>query len=144
MYKAAAILYLTCLFCYILFSRTPDYFEGEFIQGIVTKADFSSQNNEPTLVVNYSVENKGLQYRTTMWFLSSYKAGKNVTIFYNASNPSEACIYSVIGYWIKWPELFISAFLFTAFFIISIYIAGKNDTVSLDEEFKVKKRKYKD
>jgi hypothetical protein len=138
------VLYFACLFCYIPFSRTPDYFQGEYIQGVVTKADFSLINNEPELVVDYRVGSETLQYKTTMWFLTSYKIGKKVTIIYNPSDPSEACIYSLVGYWIKWPELFISTFLFTAFFIASIYIAGNNYIVPATEEEKGRKRKYKD
>jgi hypothetical protein len=144
LYKTLVILYFTGLFCYILFSRVPDYFEGDFIEGVVTKAGFSSNNHEPELAIDYRVGSETFHYRTNMWFLTTYKPHQTVTIIYDPSNPSEACIYSIIGYWIKWPELFISAFFFIALFIAAVFITGKNNPEPFTEEERRKKRKYKD
>jgi len=132
------------MFCYILFSRVPDYFEGEFIEGVVTKAGFSPATREPELMIDYRVGSETLHYTTHMWFLSTYKAGEKVSIIYDPSNPTEACIYSFIGYWIKWPEVFISAFFFVVLFIVAVFITGKNDSEPFTPEDRRKKRKYKD
>lgn len=142
MYKAITFLYLLCFFSYVLFTRVPDYFDSDYIQGIVSKATFSEKENRPELVVDYNVGSERLQYRTDMWFLASYKQGDAVTIVYNPANPSVACIYAVIGYWIKWPELIFTAGFFILLFIAAKSIAGKNnDEPSSPAETK-KKRKY--
>lgn len=144
MYKTVIILYLVCFVSYIVFSRVPDYFEGEFIEGVVTKAGFSSALNKPELVVDYKAGSETFHCKTNMWFLTTYKTGEKITVIYNPSNPSEACIFTFIGYWVKWGELSFSAFFFLVFFIISVLITGKNDTEPLMPEDRLKKRKYKD
>ncbi len=138
------ILYLICFSCYILFSRIPDYFEGEFISGVVTKAEFSSLLNKPDLVVDYKVGSETLHYKTNTWFLTTYKTGQQVTIIYDPSNPSQASIFTIIGYWLQWSELLFSALLFIVFLIAAIFITGKNSAEPFPAENPVKKRKYND
>lgn len=144
MYKTVIILYLVCFVSYILFSRVPDYFEGEFIEGVVTKAGFSPALNKPELVVDYKAGSETLHYKTNMWFLTTHKTGEKVTVIYDPSNPSQACIFTFIGYWLKWSELFFSIFFFMALFIAAVFITGKNSTEPLTPEDRIRKRKYKD
>jgi len=127
-----------------LFSRVPDYFEGEFIEGVVTKAGFSPALNKPELVVDYKAGSETLHYKTNMWFLTTHKTGEKVTVIYDPSNPSQACIFTFIGYWLKWSELFFSIFFFMALFIAAVFITGKNSTEPLTPEDRIRKRKYKD
>jgi hypothetical protein len=129
------------LFSYILFTRVPDFFEGEYIDGVITRASFS--NGRPQLVIDYNVGSQKFHYRTNMWFLTTYNTGQKVTMIYDPSNPSEASIYALVGYWIRWPELFISAFLFVTFFITAIFITGKSEAGTVLDD-PGKKRKYKD
>jgi hypothetical protein len=121
MYKAIVILYVVIFCSYVLFSRVPDYFEGEFIKGVVSKASFSEKTNNPELVIDYHVGEEKLQYKTDMWFLSSYRQGQLVTIIYNPSDPAVSSIYALIGYWIKWHEL-----IFTSVFFVILFIAAKS------------------
>ncbi len=127
-----------------MFSRVPDYFEGEFIEGVVTKAGFSPALNKPELVVDYKAGSETLHYKTNMWFLTTHKTGEKVTVIYDPSNPSQACIFTFIGYWLKWSELFFSIFFFMALFIAAVFITGKNSTEPLTPEDRIRKRKYKD
>jgi hypothetical protein len=144
LYKAAVILYLVCFFCYVLFSRNPDYFEGEFVRGVVSKASYSPKEKRPELVVNYQVGSEQLQYKTNMWFLSSYNRGEIVTIIYNPANPSVSCIYAFIGYWIKWPEFLFTAGFFSILFIAAKSITGQNSTENDLDDKEVRKRRYDD
>lgn len=144
MYKTAIILYLVCFCSYILLSRVPDYFEGEFIEGVVAKAGFSSSRNQPELVVDYKAGNETFHYKTNMWFLTTYKTGQKVTIIYDPSNPSQASIFTFIGYWLQWGELFFSIFFFIVLLIAAVFITGKNDAEPLTPEDRIRKRKYKD
>ena len=142
LYKAVIILYLFCFSCYVLFTRVPDYFYGEFVQGVVSKAAFSEKDQHPLVVVDYKVGKETLQYKTGMWFLSSYKPGEKVTIIYNPAEPSMASIYAVIGYWIIWPELLFTASFFTVLFLVAKSITGTNSNEPLTEGELRKKRKY--
>lgn len=144
MYKTVIILYLVCFVSYILFSRVPDYFEGEFIEGVVAKAGFSPALNKPELVVDYKAGSETFHYKTNRWFLTTHKTGEKVTVIYDPSNPSQACIFTFIGYWLKWSELFFSIFFFMALFIAAVFINGKNSTEPLTPEDRIRKRKYKD
>ncbi len=121
----------------------PDYFEGDYTNGIVSKATFSVKDSHPVLVVKYTVGNEEFKYTSYMWFLTSYKPGQVIRIIYDPSNPSVADIYSFIGYWIKWSELFFTAIVFIILFITAVFIAGKNNTGYLTIEDNGK-RKYDD
>lgn len=144
MYKAVATIYIVCFVCYALFSRVPDYFDGEFIKGVVTNASFSDQKGSPELTIDYRVGSETFHYKTEMWFLKKYKQGDAVEIIYNPSNPSSACIYAFIGYWIKWPELMFTAFFFIILFVSAVFITGKNNTPAIKNDDERRKRRYDD
>ncbi len=112
----------------------PDYFEGDYTNGIVSKATFSVKDSHPVLVVKYTVGNEEFKYTSYMWFLTSYKPGQVIRIIYDPSNPSVAGIYSFIGYWIRWHELFFTAIVFIILFIAAVFITGKNSTTSSTAE----------
>lgn len=95
------------------------------------------------MVVDYKVGDEKFQYISHSWFLTSYKPGQLVSIIYDPSNPSIASIYSFIGYWIKWSELFFTAIVFIVLFITAVFITGKNNTGYLTAEGN-RKRKYDD
>ncbi len=142
MYKGLIFLYLVIFSLYVLFTRIPDYYEGEYIKGVVSQASFSSSNNTPLVVVDYNVGSEKLQYKTNTWFLKKYKPGQIVTIIYNPAEPSVSCIYAFIGYWVKWPELILTAVFFIILFIAAKTITGNNGDEHLTDEEIGKKRKY--
>ena len=49
-----------------------------------------------------------------------------MTIIYNPAEPSVASIYAIVGYWVKWPELILTAVFFIILFIAAKTIAGNN------------------
>jgi hypothetical protein len=122
----------------------PDYFEGDFIEGVITKADFLPSVNRPEIMIDYKVGSETLHYKTNTWFLTSYKTGEKITIIYDPSNPSQASTFTFIGYWIKWEELLFSTVFFIVFLRAAVFITGKNKTEPLTPEDRFKKRKYKD
>lgn len=141
MYKSAVIIYIVCFLCYVLFSRVPDYFEGDYTNGVVSKATFSEEENHPVVVIDYEVGNEKFKFTSYMWFLTSYKPGQAVRIIYNPSNPSIASIYSFIGYWIKWHELLFTAIVFIILFIAAVFITGKNSPAASSAK-ENRRRKY--
>lgn len=144
MYKTAAIVYIVCFFFYVLFSRVPDYFDGDFTKGIVSKALFSVKDERPVLVVDYTAGAEKFKYTTNTWFLTSYQQGQEVTMIYNPSNPAIASIYAVVGYWIKWNELILTAIVFVILFIAAVIITGKNKPLPPTSAKQDRKRKYDD
>jgi hypothetical protein len=143
-YKAAVLLYIICFTSYLLFSRVPDYFEGEFITGTVVNASFNNKEHVPQLAIDYSAAGKVYTYQTSDWMLKKYKPGEKVTIIYNPSQPKIANIYSFIGYWINWGELLFTAGFFILLFFAAKSITGTNEHEPLGEDVYEKKRKYKD
>ena len=142
MYKSVTLIYLVCFFCYVLFSRVPEYFEGEFVNGIVSKATFSVKNKHPVLAVRYKVGQEEFTHQTDTWFISKHRPGQTVTMIYSPSDPSVASIYAFIGYWITWKELFFTAIVFIVLFISAVIITGDNAQDSTPN--KNSKRKYND
>lgn len=122
----------------------PDYFDGDFAKGIVSKAVFSAAGHHPEVFVEYKVGSEAFQYKTDMWFLTSYRPGQIVTIIYDPSHPSVGSIYSFIGYWIKWSELFLTAAFFIILFLAAVSITGKNTNEIISSEQLKNKRKYDD
>lgn len=139
MYRTVFIIYIVCFLCYVLFSRVPDYFDGDYAKGVVSTATFSAQDNHPVVVVTYKVGSEEFKYTSYMWFLTSYQPGQEVDIIYDPSHPSVASIYSFIGYWIRWSELLFTAVVFIILFIAAVYITGKNSVMSEEDRGK---RKY--
>ena len=128
MYKAVVILYIVCFGCYLLLSRFPDYFESDFIKGTVQANSFSDAEKEKSLIISYKVGSELLHYQTNMWLWKDYNIGDKVTMIYNPSIPQMASVYSIFGYWIKWPELIFTAGFFILLFLIAKYITGNPET----------------
>ena len=124
MYKAAVILYIVCFGSYLLLSRSPDYFESDFIKGTVQANSFSDVNKDNSLIISYRVGGQLLQYQTDIWLPKLYNIGDQVTIIYNPSIPQMASLYSITDYWIKWPELIFTAAFFILLFLVAKYITG--------------------
>jgi len=120
----------------------PDYFEGDFTSGIVTEATFSVKDKNPVLVINYQVGNEKFKYKTNKWFLTRHKPGQVITLIYNPSDPAIVSIYAIIGYWIQWDELLLTAIGFIILFIAAVVITGKNSALSSTPKEQNKKRKY--
>jgi hypothetical protein len=111
--------YLGVYSSYVLFTCVPDYFEGEFMKGVVSKVSFSEKTNSAELIVDYNVGKEKLQYKTDMYFQRAYKPGQPAAIIYNPSDPPVSSIYAFIGCWIRWHVLiFTSAFLL--FFLLRL------------------------
>ena len=124
MYKAVVILYIVCFGSYLLLSRSPDYFESDFIKGTVQANSFSDVNKDNSLIISYRVGGQLLQYQTDIWLPKLYNIGDQVTIIYNPSIPQMASLYSITDYWIKWPELIFTAAFFILLFLVAKYITG--------------------
>ncbi len=138
MFKIAAILYLICFGCYILFSRQPDYFDNYFTKGTVVLSSTGSKK------VEYSIDNINYTRSIESWGDLQFKKGQQVPVIYNPSNPKDASLYSFFSYWLKLPELLVSSAGFIILLFAAIIITGKEEPYYYTEDEKRKKRKYDD
>lgn len=138
LYKTVAILYFACLACYILFTRTPDYFDSQFIQGTV------AETSAKVKLVGYEVDRSIYTIRINDWGAAWMNAGQPVTVIYNPTLPTQASVYSLYTYWFKQNELIFSLLGFVVLFAAAVFINGRQDPFHYAEEQQHKKRKYKD
>lgn len=128
----------------MLFSREPDYFEGEYVNGVVSKATFSVKEKHPVLQVRYKAGSEEFTYTSYRWYLRRYRRGETVTMIYNPSHPEAASIYAFVGYWILWKQLFYTAIIFIMLFVAAKSITGQHKSSLLDDKQNDRKRKYDD
>jgi hypothetical protein len=143
MYKGIAILYLVCFLLYIVYSREPDFIDGEkSVATIHWFADSLHKDKIPQAV--YSVCNK--QYAVdARYVFRSLPEGKPVTVIYNPSHPEKAALYAFWGYMLTWGELMGSVVLLIALFQVAVAVTKNPTPESLVEQLsyqKERKTKY--
>ncbi len=136
MYKSAFLVYVITLGCYILFSRSPDYFDGEMIRGTVY------QNNADQKFIQYRVGKEVFTKSMEGWGASQVAKSDTVMVIYNPDKPTQASHYSFFSYWFTLRELVTSFIAFAVLFAAAIFITGKEQPD--DEENKPRARKYDD
>jgi hypothetical protein len=139
MLKLLLSLYFTCYFCYIFYTRVPDYFDGETV---VATIKIDSKTNNAT--ANYVIGSKRYCINAN-YPLRKLNEGENLEIIYNPSKPEMAAVYSLWGYWFCWGELLMSLILLFALFQLSESIIKNpaEDLLKGEEEIdEAPKRKY--
>jgi hypothetical protein len=142
MIKLIGILYIVCFPVYILFSRQPDYFDGETTKAIIHfHNDSTTHKSQPFGI--YTVNERNYAIRAAYLF-RSYKEGENITIIFEASQPAKGAVYSVWGYWLRWGEILFSIIFLVVMFRIAVTITSNPTPESLIEQLEDKpgKRKY--
>lgn len=109
MTKIVVPLYLICLFSYILFSRQPDYFDGEFAQATMVHWK-DSTTGKTVLMAEYS-DGYQLHHIQVDPIFGDRQLGEKLTVIYEPKNPELAQEYAFIGYWMGLNELFWSLLL---------------------------------
>lgn len=144
MNKLLIILYLVCFPIYILFSRHPDYFDGELTPATIHFAKDSTKHLQPFAI--YSLEEKTYSINAAYLF-RQYNEGENVNVIYEASQPEKGAVYSVWGYWLRWGELLFSILFLAIAYRAAVAITSNPTPESLIEQLEnkpVRKRKYDD
>lgn len=145
MYKGIFILYLVCFGCYLLFTRQPDYFDGEKIPATIHwLKDSASGINIPKAVykegnITYAIDAR--------YPLREWKEGDTLTVIYEIAKPSHAAVYRFWGYGITWGELLTSIVLCVALFQVAVAITSNPTPESLVEQLdykEEKRRRYKE
>jgi hypothetical protein len=97
MIKSAIILFLTCFFIYLPFSREPDYFDSE-----TTPATIVAKGELVVAVYNEFGKPYILQLDKQVY---GPKIGQKVILRYELSHPEKAVINQARGYWFIGKEM---------------------------------------
>jgi len=145
LYRSITILYLVCFGCYILFTRQPDYFDGEKSPAVIKwLPDSISHKNIPQAVYSDGLKQHAIDAR---YFLRNWKEGDKLEVIYESGSPDKAAVYAFLGYWITWGELLATILIYLALFQIAISVTKNPTPEALVEQLEykeVKKRKYKE
>jgi ribonucleotide reductase alpha subunit len=140
--KVVIVLYLIVFSLYVLFSRQPDFFDGEHT---IATIHFTKTNNENIAKADFSI-NK-INYAVDVNYLfKNFKEGEKADLLYDNQNPQNAALYSIWGYWLRWQELSLSLVLLIGLFQVAVQITNNPTPEALIQELegrkRVKKKKY--
>jgi hypothetical protein len=145
MYKGIAFLYFVCFSLYIVYSREPDFFDGEFTPATIHWAKDSASNEViPKAIFFHGKKSYAVDAR---YVLRNLPEGKKLEVIYVPSHPEKATVYAFFGYWITWGELAASIVLFIALFQVAVAVTNNPTAEAKLEQSKYKeekKRKYDD
>lgn len=141
MYKGIGFLYIVCFALYIVYSREPDYFDGEITTATIHYR-YSKNYTYPipyaTFIHDTTVYNIDARY-----VLRNLKEGKKIKVIYNTNQPNKAVVYSFWGYWLTWQELLGSLVLLIALFQVAVAVTKNPTPESLLEQLENKPGKQK-
>jgi hypothetical protein len=146
MYKIVAVLYFVCFGLYILFSRQPDYFDGELSPATI---HFVKDSTGATVPVAAFTVGKDAYQVPARYVFRQWKNGQRMQVIFDTSYPQQAVVYSWWGYWITWGEAVASVVLLLVLFQVAVQVTSNPTAEALAEEQEMrmpqpKKRKYKD
>ena len=145
MFKNVAILFLVVYPLYVVYSRQPDYFDGEMNRAIIHHVYDSVQKKDKEIAV-YTIAHQPYSINASYPF-TSLAEGEKVKIIYEVAAPENASIYRIWGYWIRWKELLSFIVLFAALYFVAVSITSHPTPEALIEEIegdepKPRRRKY--
>ncbi len=139
MFKSIFFLYLIIFGCYIIFTRVPDYFDGEkypatilLIQDSATKAIKK--------MARYEIAGKQYLIDAQYPFLK-YSAKEKVTVIVEHEHVESGALYRFWGYWITWGELTMSIIMAIVLFQVAVSITKNPTPESLIEQLGYKEEK---
>ncbi len=145
MFKSIATLYLTIFAIYVLFSRQPDYFDGETAPATIHFVkDSATQKLKPEAFFTVGTS---AYHVDAAYFLRSVKEGEKHEVIYELANPKKAALYKLWGYWITAGELAFSIIGFIVLFQVAVGINKNPTPEALMEQLSYKperKRRYDD
>ena len=145
MIRNVVILFVVVYPLYVLFSRQPDYFDGEMYRANIHHVKDSVHQTETAIAV-YTIEHRTDTIAADYPF-TSFAEGEQVPIIYEAAAPENASLYSVWGYWIRWKELLSFVVMSVFFYLLAAGITSHPTPESLLEELEggkpqPRKRRY--
>ncbi len=137
MIKSAIILFLTCFFLYLPFSREPDYFDSETAPAIIiSKSD--------SIFANYNEFGKPYFLKLDKQLYKD-KIGQQVEVIYELSHPEKSAINKAWGYWFIGTEMAWAFGVFSVLLGVAYATTNKPHPDALAEQLSYKeapKTKY--
>ncbi len=137
MYKGIFILYLVCFGTYLMFTRQPDYFDGEKVPATIFIVK-DSLSPKMMAVAEFSNGYKNFRVKADYYF-RNWKNGEKTEVIYESEHPEKGAIYGFWGYWISLGEL-----LGSILFIIVGYQAAVSITKNPSPEALKEQLNYKE
>ncbi|MBX9733188.1 MAG: hypothetical protein K2X37_03930 [Chitinophagaceae bacterium] len=132
-------LYLLIFGCYILFTRVPDYFDGEKYPGtICVYTDSGTTIAYPHAV--YFVDGKKYAI-DARYFPYNYIQGEKLMVIMEKEHPAKAAVYRFWGYWIIWGELVGSTIAAILLFQVAVSITKNPTPEALMEQLSYREEK---
>ncbi len=145
MLRSVFILYVSCLGCYLLFTRQPDFFDGEKAPATIQML-YDSAANQTIPAAVYQAGGKW-HHTDARYILRPIKLGQKVTVIYETATPETAAVYTFWGYWIGWGELLFSVIMYVLLLQVAYAVTTNPNAESFQEQISYKpenKRKYND
>ena len=136
MYKGLLFLYLVCFGCYTLFTRQPDYFDGEKAPATIEYIS-DSANGKKIPVAVFSNGYKNYQVKAD-YYLRSWKQNEKLEVIYETEHPENGAVYAFWGYWIGFGELMGSIIFLFVSFQVAVAITKNPTPESLLEQLDYK------
>lgn len=141
MYKSLLFLYLACFCSYLLFTRQPDYFDGEFSPASIQwQYDSAAAYKIPHAVFTYNLKSYAVDAR---YVGRSWNEGERTEVIYESSDPQKGAVYQWWGYWIRWEELAFSVVLLIGLYQVAVAVTNNPDSESRKMQLDYKAEKQK-
>lgn len=148
MNKFLFIFFIVIFGTFVLFSRHPDYFDGQRTPAVIHfLRDSASQKIVPKAI--FTLNGKDSFAVNAAYLFRHFTDGEHVSVIYENADPQNAAVYSFWGYWITWKELLGCLVGYFVLFQAALAITSNPSQESIQEledyakKPKVKKRRYK-
>ena len=139
MIKLVAILFFACYPLFVFYTREPDFQDSDYTKGnIHFTLDSQSHQTEPFAVFTFM---RQVYTVKASYLFKSYSEGQKVDIIYDTNDPSDASVYSLWGYWIRWKELLAFIAIFVGLYQVAVALTSNPTPEALLEELEGMKKK---
>jgi hypothetical protein len=139
LFKSIFFLYLIIFGCYIVFTRVPDYFDGEKYPATIVLIQ-DSATNAIKKMARYEIAGKQYLIDATYPFLN-YSSNEKVTVIVEQEHIERGAVSRFWGYWITWGELAMSIIMAVVLFQVAVSITKNPTPESLIEQLGYKEEK---
>ncbi len=143
MRNSLIILYIVCFGIYVLYTRKPDFFDGERSPATIQwMYDSTSHRSIPKAVFRTNLQTYAIDGR---YIFREWKDGDKTEVIYETEDPSKGAVYSLWGYWFRWTELLGSIVALIALFQVAVAITSNPAPEAVIDQLESKsekKRKY--
>lgn len=131
----------------MFYTREPDYQDSDFSKGTIHFVN--DPNIQQKIPVAFYTLPHHLYSVKADYLFKKFTEGEKVNIIYDIANPSNASVYGIWGYWLRWKELGAIIVLFFAMYLIAAAVTSNPTPEALIEELegmkpKPRRRKYDD